>query len=66
LTAPSNTINAPRDAAIFLSSASNASAAGNFSFEIFADARIHYETRLFRTPRTRGMHIAQRGIARVG
>jgi len=47
LTEPSNTITAPRDAAIFLSSMSNASVAENFSFEIFVDARIHYETRLF-------------------
>jgi hypothetical protein len=47
LTEPSNTINASRDAAIFLSSMSNALLAANFSFEICADARIHYETRIF-------------------
>jgi hypothetical protein len=47
LTDASSTLNAPRDAAIFLSSASNSSAAGKFSPENFLDARNAYEMRPF-------------------
>jgi hypothetical protein len=65
LTAALNAINAPRDAAIFLSSASNSFAAENFPPQIFADAKNPCEMRLSCTTRARIANLEQRELPRV-